>query len=93
MKNDELVKDEALTIFLAGHDTTANALSWTWYLVGQHPEVEAKLVEEGKELSIITYGMGVHWAKKAIDEKNEVELKVDNVFKLIKTAKKVMDSL
>ncbi|MFL2579812.1 MAG: thiamine pyrophosphate-dependent enzyme [Parvicellaceae bacterium] len=34
------------------------------------PIGKAKLVEEGKELSIITYGMGVHWAKKAIKEKN-----------------------
>lgn len=44
--SDEMVKDEALTIFLAGHDTTANALSWAWYLIGQHPEVEAKLLDE-----------------------------------------------
>jgi cytochrome P450 len=35
-----------LTIFLAGHETTANALTWTWYLLSQHPAVEAKLHEE-----------------------------------------------
>ncbi len=40
------VRDEALTIFLAGHETTANALSWTWYLLSQHPEVEACLLDE-----------------------------------------------
>ncbi|MEO8394310.1 MAG: cytochrome P450 [Chloroflexota bacterium] len=40
------VRDEALTLFLAGHETTSNALTWTWYLLSQHPEVEAKLVEE-----------------------------------------------
>ena len=34
------------------------------------PIGKAKLIKEGKELSIITYGMGVHWAKKAIKEKN-----------------------
>ncbi|GIW12519.1 MAG: cytochrome P450 [Dehalococcoidia bacterium] len=39
-------RDEALTIFLAGHETTANALAWTWYLLAQHPEVEAALQEE-----------------------------------------------
>lgn len=40
------VKDEAMTLFVAGHETTANALAWTFYLLGQHPEVERKLVEE-----------------------------------------------
>ena len=43
---DEQVRDEALTIFLAGHETTANAMTWTWYLLSQHPEVEAKLHAE-----------------------------------------------
>ena len=40
---DEQVRDEALTLFLAGHETTANALTWTWYLLSQNPEAEAKL--------------------------------------------------
>lgn len=44
--SDEQVRDEAMTLFLAGHDTTSNALSWTWYLLSQHPEVEAKLHRE-----------------------------------------------
>lgn len=43
---DEQVRDEALTIFLAGHETTANALTWTWYLLSQHPEIEARLHDE-----------------------------------------------
>ncbi|HEX8493764.1 MAG TPA: cytochrome P450 [Pyrinomonadaceae bacterium] len=43
---DEQVRDEAMTIFLAGHETTANALVWTWYLLSQNPEVEARLHEE-----------------------------------------------
>jgi cytochrome P450 len=43
---DLQVRDEATTIFLAGHETTANALTWTWYLLSQHPEVESKLHEE-----------------------------------------------
>ena len=43
---DLQVRDEAMTIFLAGHETTANALAWTWYLLSQAPEVEAKLHEE-----------------------------------------------
>jgi cytochrome P450 len=43
---DEQLRDEALTIFLAGHETTANALTWTWYLLSQHPAVEARLHAE-----------------------------------------------
>ena len=43
---DQQVRDEAMTIFLAGHETTANALSWTWYMLSQSPEVEARLHEE-----------------------------------------------
>ena len=45
MTNTQL-RDEAMTIFLAGHETTANALSWTWYLLSQHPEIEARLHRE-----------------------------------------------
>jgi cytochrome P450 len=43
---DQQVRDEVVTMFLAGHETTASSLSWTWYLVAQHPEVEARLLEE-----------------------------------------------
>ncbi len=43
---DKQVRDEALTLFLAGHETTSNALTWTWYLLSQHPDVEQKLHEE-----------------------------------------------
>jgi cytochrome P450 len=40
---DEQVRDESMTIFLAGHETTANALAWTWYLLSQSPDVEERL--------------------------------------------------
>ena len=43
---DRQVRDEVMTLFLAGHETTAVALSWTWYLLAQHPEVEARLARE-----------------------------------------------
>lgn len=43
---DEEVRDESLTLFLAGHETTANALTWTWYLLSQSQEAERKLHEE-----------------------------------------------
>ncbi len=44
--SDEQVRDEVLTIFLAGYETVANALTWTWYLLSQNSEVEAKLHSE-----------------------------------------------
>jgi len=40
---DRQLRDEVITLFLAGHETTALALSWTWWLLAQHPEAEAKL--------------------------------------------------
>ena len=49
MSNEQL-RDEAMTIFLAGHETTANALAWTWYLLSEHTEVEAELHRELDEV-------------------------------------------
>jgi cytochrome P450 len=43
---DRQLHDEIMTLFLAGHETTANVLSWTWFLLGQNPEVEKKLSGE-----------------------------------------------
>ncbi|HSP67874.1 MAG TPA: cytochrome P450 [Bryobacteraceae bacterium] len=43
---DEQVRDEALTLFLAGHETTADALTWTWYLLSQNPRAEAEFHAE-----------------------------------------------
>lgn len=44
--SDLQLRDEAMTIFLAGHETTANALTWTFYLLSQNPEAEARLHAE-----------------------------------------------
>lgn len=43
---DDLVRDEALTLLLAGHETTANALAWTLHLLGDHRQVQARLHDE-----------------------------------------------
>src|SRR5438445_1032411 len=43
---DRQLRDEAITLFLAGHETTASTLSWTWWLLAQNPRVEAKLHAE-----------------------------------------------
>ena len=45
MPERELI-DEVLTLIVAGHETTASALNWTWYLISQHPQVEARLHAE-----------------------------------------------
>jgi cytochrome P450 len=48
--SDEQLRNETLTLLLAGHETTANALSWTWYLLSKHPAVQRRLAEEIAEV-------------------------------------------
>jgi cytochrome P450 len=43
---DRQIANEVLTLIVAGHETTASTLNWTWYLLSQHPEVEAQLDRE-----------------------------------------------
>lgn len=47
---DEQVRDEVMTIFVAGHETTANTMSWIFYLLATHPEAEQKLHDEMKSV-------------------------------------------
>ena len=44
--SDRQLRDEAMTLLLAGHETTANLLNWSWYLLSRHPESEARLHAE-----------------------------------------------
>lgn len=44
--DDLQLRNETITFLLAGHETTANALTWTFYLISQHPEVERRLLDE-----------------------------------------------
>lgn len=44
--SDTQVRDEVMTIFIAGHETTANALTWTFYLLSQNPDIEKRLLVE-----------------------------------------------
>src|SRR5215207_11342537 len=44
--SDDLIRDQMLTMLIAGHDTSTALLAWTFALLGQHPEVHARLVEE-----------------------------------------------
>jgi len=43
--SDELIRDEATTFLLGGHETTAIALAWVWHLLAQHPDVEERLAK------------------------------------------------
>jgi cytochrome P450 len=44
--NRKELRDEVITLYLAGHETTAMNLTWTWYLLSQHPQVERNLHDE-----------------------------------------------
>lgn len=43
---DDEIREQAATLFIAGHETTSNALTWTWHLLAQYPQIEAKLHTE-----------------------------------------------
>ncbi len=49
MTNAQL-RDEAMTLYLAGHETTALTLGWTWYVLAQHPHIEERLVAEWRQV-------------------------------------------
>src|SRR5690606_16439099 len=48
--SDGQLRDEVTTIFMAGHETTANALSWALYLLAQHPEIAQKIRTESEKV-------------------------------------------
>jgi cytochrome P450 len=71
--SDKQLRDEAITIFAAGHETTANALSWVWYLLARHPDAEARLHDEiDRVLGGRTPGFAdlaeLKWTRMVIDE-------------------------
>jgi cytochrome P450 len=50
---DTQVRDEAMTLFVAGHETTAQALSWAWYLLAKHPRAMAELRAQGMAYALL----------------------------------------
>ena len=44
--SDKLVRDDLVSLFWVGHETSANALAWTWHVLSTHPEVQARVAEE-----------------------------------------------
>jgi len=49
---DQEVRDEAMTLFLAGHETTAQAMAWSWYLLARNPQYFARLRQEGAPFAL-----------------------------------------
>lgn len=70
---DTQLRDEVMTIFLAGHETTANALTWTFYLLSEYPSVEAKLYEELKSV------LGSSNANDSKHDVSSLELRIPTV--------------
>src|SRR5436190_4380356 len=64
---DEQLRDEVMTIFVAGHETTANAMAWLMYLVSQNPEVEKRLRAEINSCWPENFG-GLAYTRQVIDE-------------------------
>ncbi|MFN4258695.1 MAG: cytochrome P450 [Gemmataceae bacterium] len=65
---DKQVRDEAMTLFLAGHETTALALSWTWYCLSQNPDAEASLQAEVDTVLQGTLPTFADWSKLRFTE-------------------------
>ncbi len=72
MGERELI-DEIMTLVVAGHETTASGLNWTWYLLSRHPQVEARLhaeIDAAPEMPApsLTQTEALHYTRQVIDE-------------------------
>ncbi|RUT10177.1 hypothetical protein DSM106972_006720 [Dulcicalothrix desertica PCC 7102] len=70
---DKQLRDEVITLLVAGHETVSSALSWTWYILGQHPDIGANLLLELQAVlngSSITYDKlpQLQYTRRIIDE-------------------------
>jgi cytochrome P450 len=71
--SDQQVHDEVMTLLLAGHETTANALTWTWYLLSQSPDVECRLHAEldqvlAGQLPTVERLADLHYTRMVLEE-------------------------
>ena len=69
----EQVRDEVVTLFLAGFETTARSLTWGWYLLARHPHVMEKMVEEvdrvlGRRLPTVEDLHKLTYTRRVVDE-------------------------
>lgn len=71
--NKELL-DELMTLIVAGFETSANTLNWVWYLISQHPEVEARLIDEAQQQLPSASGLSaeslaeMHYTQQVLEE-------------------------
>jgi cytochrome P450 len=80
---DKQLRDEVMTIFLAGHETTANALTWTLYLLSCNPKIESKILDE---INIIN-------DEKEDDGRYRKIITVEDLSRLKYTEKVLMESM
>ena len=80
---DKQIRDEVMTIFLAGHETTANALTWTLYLLSCHPKIESKILAEIDAIP----------KEKEDDKNNRKIITVKDLSRLKFTEKVLMESM
>jgi len=68
--SDAQICDQLLTLFFAGHETTANALAWTVYLLGRHPDAQRRLAEEVAALGPPTprNAASLPWTRQCFEE-------------------------
>jgi cytochrome P450 len=65
---DDQVRDEVLTLVLAGHETTANALAWSWLMLDRHPSVAARLHEELAAAPAVPELADLPWTRAVVAE-------------------------
>ena len=70
---DRQLRDEVMTMLLAGHETTSLALSWTYYLLSQHPDIERRIADEvdrviGDARPTFAHVEGLTWTRRTFEE-------------------------
>lgn len=70
--SDTLLRDESMNLLLAGHETTAQALAWTWYLLSQYPEARARVEAEVDRIPLGTRSAetltGLAYTRRVLEE-------------------------
>ena len=75
--SDKQLRDEVITMLIAGHETTANALTWTYYLLAQNPRVEKKVFDE---VDSVLGGNGEEYSKPSVADLTKLQY-VEKVFR------------
>ncbi len=66
--SDRDLRDELLTMLLAGHETTANALTWAWYVLSQHPQVQDRVHEEAAAVDALDHATHLPFTRAVVAE-------------------------